>query len=320
MISEGGTSYDHMVTVARSSDPMGPFEPFSENPILTHKHLPGHPIQAMGHADLVQTNSGSWWMVLLGIRPSTERHHHIGRETFLAPVTWKDGWPVVNGGQPLELSMSRDGLPPPAPFEPEPTRDEFEGDGLDVGWRHVRNPVEKNYSLSARPGFLRLLGSPVTLEQVGSPTLLVRPQTSLRARFSTEVHAELKKGERAGLVVRGNEDNHYEIVVEGIGPLKQGSRAVVFRSRIGGKTEEVARKVVGDGPITLSARGEMDRYEFFYVEEGKDPVSLGTGPTTTFAYEKTQSFTGAFVGLYAHGTGNKQLVADFAYFETGELD
>lgn len=316
MISEGGTSYDHMVTVARSAHPMGPFEAFSGNPILTHKHLPDHPIQALGHADLFQTESGAWWMVLLGIRPSTERHHHIGRETFLAPVTWNDGWPVVNNGQPLSLTMSREGLPPPTLFETEPERDEFEGDELNVAWRYVRNPIEKNYSLSARPGFLRLLGSSVTLQDVASPTLLVRPQTSLRARISTEVHSQPQKGERAGLVVRGNEDNHYEIVVEGIEPEGAGSRAVVFRSRIDGKTEEVGRRVVGDGPVTLRVLGEKDRYEFSYSEEGKESVVLGAGPTTTFAYEKTQSFTGAFVGLYAHSRGKDPLVADFAYFES----
>src|SRR5690606_26235725 len=87
LISEGGTSYDHMITVARADSPMGPFVPHVQYPLLTHKDLPDHPIQAMEHADLVQTPEGDWWMVLLGIRPSTPRHHHIGRETFLAPVT-----------------------------------------------------------------------------------------------------------------------------------------------------------------------------------------------------------------------------------------
>ncbi len=142
-----------MITVARSASPFGPFEAFDGNPILTHRDLPDHPIQATGHADLVQTREGNWWMVLLGIRPSTERHHHVGRETFLARVNWKDGWPVVNVGKPLELIMSGEGLPMAHPFEAEPERDEFDEKELRVAWRYVRNPTLKNYSLSERPDF-----------------------------------------------------------------------------------------------------------------------------------------------------------------------
>ena len=86
MISEGGTSYEHMVTVARAKSPWGPFEPAPRNPILTHRFLPEHPLQATGHADLLQTPEGRFWLVLLGIRPSTPRRHHLGRET-LSPVS-----------------------------------------------------------------------------------------------------------------------------------------------------------------------------------------------------------------------------------------
>src|SRR5690606_36526686 len=102
MISEGGTSYEHMVTIARADNPWGPFEAYAKNPILTHRFSPELPIQATGHAELIDTPDGHWWMTLLGIRPSTPGRHHIGRETFLAPVTWSDeDWPIVNQGNPL---------------------------------------------------------------------------------------------------------------------------------------------------------------------------------------------------------------------------
>ncbi|WP_246059572.1 family 43 glycosylhydrolase [Paenibacillus lautus] len=54
-------------------------------------------IHATGHADLVQAQDGTWWAVFLGIRPvSYPMRHHLGRETFLAPVTWTaDGWPSI---------------------------------------------------------------------------------------------------------------------------------------------------------------------------------------------------------------------------------
>jgi alpha-N-arabinofuranosidase len=313
LISEGGTSYGHMITVARSKDPMGPFEAFAKNPLLTHRDLPAHPIQATGHGDLIQTAEGDWWMVLLGIRPSTPGHHHIGRETFLSPVSWDGGWPVINGGKPLELEMSGRGLPPRGAPPLLQTRDEFDGQSFSIAWRHVRNPASENYSLSARPGYLRLTGTEISLSDVGSPTLLVRPQTHLRMAVSTEVDTAPNLESRAGLVIRGNEDNHYELVVEG---SNGGGRVVVLRTRIGGKTEEVKRVPVAPGKVRLFVKGEKDTYGFSFGPPGAEPVAMGTAPTTPFAYEKSGSFTGAFVGLYAHTKNSRvPFVADFSSFE-----
>lgn len=85
-IAEGGTEYGHMETVARSKRPEGPYESCPDNPILSHRSIQS-PIQATGHADLVQTPDGDWWAVFLGIRPvGYPFRHHLGRETFLAPV------------------------------------------------------------------------------------------------------------------------------------------------------------------------------------------------------------------------------------------
>ncbi|MEJ2354837.1 MAG: glycoside hydrolase family 43 protein, partial [candidate division WOR-3 bacterium] len=106
MISEGGTSYGHMITIARSGSPWGPFEPNPDNPILTHKDLEESPFRALGHGDLVETQDG-WWIVFLGIRPQGGHYNHLGREMFLAPVQWnEEGWPVVNGGNPIEKNMT----------------------------------------------------------------------------------------------------------------------------------------------------------------------------------------------------------------------
>jgi hypothetical protein len=96
MIAEGGTERGHTVTIARGPAPQGPFEPCPHNPILTHRST-AHPVQNTGHADLVEAADGSWWAVHLGVRPRgyTPGFHVNGRETFLAAVTWQDGWPVI---------------------------------------------------------------------------------------------------------------------------------------------------------------------------------------------------------------------------------
>ncbi|HEY6476981.1 MAG TPA: family 43 glycosylhydrolase, partial [Polyangia bacterium] len=167
MISEGGTEYGHMVTIARSSSPWGPFEPCPRNPILTHRDTPlSQPIQATGHADLVEDGEGHWWMVFLGIRPQGGYYwHHLGRETFLAPVSWDaQGWPVVNEGKPIALDMRVQGLPA-APTAAPPARDAFDAAALGPAWAFLRNPVRASYSTVERRGWLTLHPTAVGLDQ-----------------------------------------------------------------------------------------------------------------------------------------------------------
>ncbi|MDX3410573.1 glycoside hydrolase family 43 protein, partial [Streptomyces sp. ME02-6977A] len=97
LIAEGGTERGHSVSVARSRSPRGPWQGAPSNPLLSHSGTP-RPIQNTGHADLVEAPDGSWWMVLLGVRPRgfTPDVHVLGRETFLTPVEWDaDGWPLL---------------------------------------------------------------------------------------------------------------------------------------------------------------------------------------------------------------------------------
>ena len=104
MNAEGGTEYGHHEVVARSKSVWGPYEPCPMNPILCHSQRKRHEIQATGHADLVEDMNGNWWAVFLGIRNySHALLHNLGRETFLAPVEWIDGWPVIGKGGHVEL-------------------------------------------------------------------------------------------------------------------------------------------------------------------------------------------------------------------------
>ena len=100
LLAEGGTERGHCVSVARAANPWGPFEPCPWNPIFTHRSS-AHVVQNVGHADLVQTTTGEWAAVYLGVRPRgwTPGFHVLGRETFLAGVDWVDGWPVFREGR-----------------------------------------------------------------------------------------------------------------------------------------------------------------------------------------------------------------------------
>jgi len=68
LIAEGGTERGHSVSIARGRSPRGPWEGAPANPLLSHSGT-ARSIQNTGHADLVEAPDGSWWMLLLGVRP-----------------------------------------------------------------------------------------------------------------------------------------------------------------------------------------------------------------------------------------------------------
>ena len=99
LTSEGGTWEGHSVTVHVADSIFGPYISAVNNPVLTHRHLgSGMDITTTGHADLVQTQKGDWWSVLLAVRPIEGNYRNLGRETFLTPVKWEGTQPVFNPG------------------------------------------------------------------------------------------------------------------------------------------------------------------------------------------------------------------------------
>jgi alpha-N-arabinofuranosidase len=313
MISEGGTSVGHMITVARSTSPMGPFEAYPQNPILTHRNT-SQPIQATGHGDLVQTAEGQWWLVLLGIRRWDGSHHHLGRETFLAPVRFDEaGWPVVNDGRPIELRMSTEGLPPRSPWPVEPTRDDFDGSALDPSWVFVRNPDPASWSLAERPGFLRLRGSPTTLRDVGSPSFAARRQRHFRASASTRLELSPNaEGQHAGLAVRANEANHHHVTLT----TSAGQRRIQLTTRIDGSSRLVADEPAPSGPIVLRVEAYADRYEFFFEPATGGSRALGSAPTAALSTESAGGFTGVTLGPVAWSEAVGSMPpADFDWFD-----
>lgn len=242
MLAEGGTGYEHMVTMARSKSPWGPFEPCPRNPILTHRSIPSL-IRATGHADLVFTGE-HWFLVFLGVRTSGyDDTHNLGRETFLSPVTWhEDGFPVIGNKGIISAEMES----PLAPvLVPElPARDDFNSDRIAFYWNYLRNPDENLYSLIERPGFLRLKGSKYGLDDVAPTVWLGRRQCHHNVKAAACIEFKpYSANEEAGLCVRKNENHHYEIFLS----LRGGRTCVVLRETIANLKVEVASAPVTEG-------------------------------------------------------------------------
>ncbi len=312
MIAEGGTEYGHMMTIARGTSPWGPFAPCPHNPILTHRNRGGHPIQGTGHADLVQAHDGRWWMVFLGFRPQCGMYHHLGRETFLAPVTWVEGWPLVNGNGTVELEMATETLPA-HPWPALPVRDDFDAAALALPWNYLRNPHPQEYSLTARPGWLRLHGSALTLDAVDSPAFVGRRQQHLSCRVRTRLDADPSDQDEAGLTVYMSPGHHYEIA--------RSTGKVFVRRRIGDLCALVAECPLAAGPVILGIDARPDCYTFVFSQDDTAPTELATGVARFLSSEVAGGFTGVYFGLYATGNGQPaRTPADFDWFDYQPLD
>jgi alpha-N-arabinofuranosidase len=317
LIAEGGTEYGHMITMARSRSPWGPFEPAPHNPVFTHKDKPQLPIQATGHGDIVQAPDGRWWMVMLATRPR-ERHHHLGRETMMAPVKWNEqGWLVVNDGQPLAERMTVDGLPPAHPWPKQPVREDFNGKKLGFEWNTLRGPATGLWSLSDKPGVLRLKGTREGLADIGTPAFVGRRQEHLRVRAATELRFQPgAEGQYAGLALRMNETHHYLLRVTG-----HPQRRVELFTRVGGVDKVQGTLPIGAGAVTLQVKAWPDRYEFSARAGSSAFKRIGSAPTADLSSEKAGGFTGVYVGLVAGGAGDTSMPeADFNWFDYQPLD
>lgn len=315
MMAEGGTEYGHMVTMARSRSPWGPFEPCPRNPLLTHRSLRS-PFQALGHADLVETEDGQLFVVCLGVRPvGYPPCYHLGRETFLSPAVWaEDGFPLI--GDQGRVSPEMESPLPAVPSPGEPRRDGFDSPRLALCWNHLRNPDQGLFSLTERPGFLRLRGSGVGLDDTAPLAWVGRRQChfSLQAKACLEFRPETE-GEEAGLTVRMNESHHYEIFLG----FREGRRCVVVRRRIGSLRAEVAHLVLGENEPdrrVLAVTCEPGKYVFLQGPTEDALQALCEGETRYLSTEVAGGFTGVYLAMYATGGGKPcGRPADFDWFE-----
>lgn len=296
LIAEGGTERGHCVCVARGLSPDGPFEPYPANPVLTHRST-SRPVQNTGHADLIQAADGSWWMVLLGVRPrgGTPGWHTLGRETYLVPVTWADGWP-----SPGELELVMTAPPwPPRPAGAPPVRDDFDSAELHPHWVSVRSRPAASCSTTEAPGWLTLHARGASLDDKDVTFAGRRQQhPSCRVRALTDAGAG-----RGGLAVRMDERHHYAV------EMADGQVSVI--ARIGPLRQTVASRQVPAGPAVLRIEAHAAPAAMSHPLEEPDVLRLGVqepgGAFSVLAeldgrYLSTEvagGFTGRVIGMYA---------------------
>lgn len=299
LISEGGTELAHRLTIARSKSIYGPYEANPANPLLTHCSQAGQSsqIQGTGHGDLMQAPDGSWWMVFLAYRNFGGSYHHLGRETYLAPVEWKSGeWPVVNGGQPVDTLM-RVATLPSKPMNQKSRHYDFKDKQFGCEWVFLQNPVMSRYQF--RDGRLILQSDGKTLTDNDRPTFVGQRQTDPRCQANTTMSL-LDKSDRAeaGLTVYQINDGHAEIALRAV----DGQFVPTSSIRVKSLVVEKSGEPVASPTVRLRIRSDADRYYLEYATEGADFKCLDSVECSLLSTEVVGGFTGVTIGMYATAT------------------
>lgn len=325
--AEGGTGPEHAVSVCRSRDIWGPYENCFCNPILTHRHLgQAYPVKYVGHADLVETVAGEWYMTMLAVRP-LEGYTTMGRETFLAKVTWENDWPVVNAGtgrltEEVEVSLpewlpwqdpdsytSRSGAVNPQPGS-DCNYDFTKMEALGCEFLYLRNPELSHYVLKAGKG-LCLTATSVTLKEQDSPSYVGIRQQHHAFRMETTMsieqpacandggngHSASGSVCRAGLALLQSNEYHLRLEVS-------PDRLEVILCQKG--QDSIAGRVMAPVPL---AGTEIKLYlqvdglyaAAGYIQDGKDVPAAENLDIRSLSTEVAGGFVGCTAGIYATG-------------------
>jgi xylan 1,4-beta-xylosidase len=307
MCAEGGTGPQHSEVILRSRSPWGPFEAYAGNPILTQRDLPedrANPITNAGHADLVEGPDRSWWAIFLASRPYDAHQYNTGRETFLLPVTWREGWPVIlPRGEPIPYVVTgpkfMTAQASQKPYGGNFTwRDEFDSKTLNGDWLNVRVPQSAWLDLAAKPGALTIHARAEPLNTLKNPSFLGRRQQHLSFDASTQLTLPVAGRVAAGLATFQNEKFWYFL-----GTRRTDVGVEIFLERQkGAGMETLARLTVSHPPrsLRLRVRGNGGTYSFSYDPDGKGWRTLRENEDGTLLSTATAGgFVGVILGPYA---------------------
>ena len=299
MNAEGGTGPDHAVTVCRSRALRGPYEGCKANPVLTHRHMGGTAaVQCVGHADLVDDADGNWYGVCLAMRP-VDGVSSLGRETFLARVSFENDWPVFNPGLGmLEASGTVSLKEYLVPGEPEKL--DFTDKRLPYSVLTLRNPAPDMYSFPEEGGGICLRTLPAALTENASPAYLALRETSLDFTLETVLSFSPGEKEEAGLTLLQNNEACLRFVLR----LNSGRRVLAVIRTEHGNSEVLSEIPAPESDILLRMKEERHTMHFLYGSGERGLKELPVTCDTCFlSTERAGGFVGNTLGIYASANG-----------------
>lgn len=313
MCAEGGTGIWHSEVIFRAKSPMGPWEENPNNPILTQRTgldtNRKNPVSSAGHADLVEDKDGRWWAVFLACRPYEDDMYNTGRDTYLLPVTWKDGWPTI-----LEKNVAispigkKQGLKPMVKNEYsgnfsyvdnfDGTQDSSSPEKLNNRWMFLRNP---KHFYTIQNGHLTFKLLPNNIYQRNQLSAIwVRQQHGTFSAETTLRFTPRNEKEIAGLALLQNENNNFVL-----GQTLVNGKLAITLTRTEKATITIASTFVKPGQLKLKIEGHDRYYDFYYAEQGGNWQTLAKGvDASNLSTQKSGGFIGACIGLYASSNKN----------------
>lgn len=341
MCAEGGTGYNHCVTMGRSKKIWGPYEKDPENPIVTsapgisnERHDPDHLkpqyynpdslLQKSGHGSYVETQNGEVYLVHLTSRPFVpELCCTLGRETAIQKMTWtKDGWlRMADGSRLAKIQVPQSNLPV-CEMPGIPDHDDFDTQVLG-NWYYAPRIMPQSFAdVTARPGYVRLIGqeSRTSLNRV---SILARKLTSLHVRITTKMEFQPEIYQHsAGLILYYDNMNYINLRKYYSQTLGQSALSVVSLEN-GVKTEYVdTRTPVEDVPVYLRLYVDGRESWFEWSYDGTAYQKIGRiFHIAHFSdeYCKYGEFTGTMAGLTCADRMFHRHYADFDFFEYKEV-
>lgn len=308
--AEGGTKERHHEVAFRASRLEGPWRP-APAPILSQLDLDparADPVVQAGHADLIATPAGEWWAVFLASRPwgPGELDYNTGRETFLLPVRWRDGWPVIlPRGEPVPLVVPAPALPPFRSGEPHAgdyaRADDFRGAALARQWAMLGTPASRWWHVGG--GTLRLAARAEPLGGTGQPSFLGMRQQHMNATATIRVAFHPEPGALAGLTAYQGVRRFFALSVAG---RADGGREVRLERMAGaadppGGTLVAASPLPASGPIDLRIQARGPLYTYSYASGGRAWRRLGAVQDgSILAASSAKGFTGVLLGPFAY--------------------
>ena len=293
---------------SRSKSLTGPWE---------HKVICQTNFQGAGVAQggIIDTPDGKWYALLFKDNGS------VGRSPVLAPVTWQNGWPMVGSNNGTSVSAT---YPMPVTGGARKTivkSDEFDGkssgktwsNGLGLVWQWNHNPDNMNWSITQRPGYLRLrTGMTTNALHTAKNTLTQRtygPNSS--ARVCIDV-TNMKNGDVAGLTCFAYNYGYVGVKME------NGSKQIVMINAPKSSESQIEAVNINTNKVYLKidcSFGYGDKANFFYSTDGSNWKKIGN--QLNMSYDLTH-FMGYRFGLFNFARQQTGGYVDFDYFRVND--
>jgi beta-xylosidase len=260
---------------------------------------------------LIDTPKGDWYACLF------QDHGAVGRTPFLVPVKWEDGWPVlgVDGKAPLTLNLpaARPGVPKGIVASDDFSRRPGQP-ALPLPWQWNHNPDNRYWSLTQRPGFLRLTAGRVDPAVVRARNTLTQrifgPVCSAETRIEVD---GMKDGDFAGLAALQKVYGFVGVKAEG------GHRSIVMVSAESGAPVVVESVPLAGKAVRLKVdcdfRDRTDKARFYYSLDGKKWTAIGKPVQMVYTLPH---FIGYRFGLFHYATKTAGGHADFDWFRVSD--